>query len=419
MEVATEDKAIRRGYKQTELGVIPEEWAVMRLGDVATFFSGGTPSTSVPSYYGGDIPWIVSGDLNKRFLEDVEGRITESGLRNSSAKVVEKDTLLVALYGATSGVPGITRIKAAINQAVLAIVPESESSMFLFYQLEYLRDWIVSTYTQGGQPNLSADIIRSVRVVVPSAREQQAIVAALCDVDALLEALSKLVAKKREVKTATMQQLLDGKRRLSGFAGGWETVSLGSLFTFKNGLNKGKEFFGEGTAIVNYMDVYRTPGLYSERCSGRVTVSKEEIKRFDVRMGDVFFTRTSETVDEIGLAAVVLDEPREMVFSGFLLRARPRDARMCNGFKRYCFASNEVRIQIVSRSSYTTRALTNGRLLSDVVIALPDLKEQEAIAEVLSDMDAEIASLESQRDKVEALKQGMMQQLLTGKIRLI
>ena len=137
----------------------------------------------------------------------------------------------------------------------------------------------------------------------------------------------------------------------------WEAVLLGDLFLFKNGLNKAKSYFGTGTPIVNYMDVYECPGLRPDDLLGRVNLTPEEIRNYEVRKGDVFFTRTSETVEEIGVASVILYEPYNTVFSGFVLRARPRDGRLDDNYKQYCFASRSIRSQIVSNATYTTRAL--------------------------------------------------------------
>ncbi len=198
----------------------------------------------------------------------------------------------------------------------------------------------------------------------------------------------------------------------------WDAVLLGDLFVFKNGLNKAKRFFGTGTPIVNYMDVYESPGLRTDDLSGRVNLSPEEIKNYEVRLGDVFFTRTSETVEDVGVTAVMLNEPCDTVFSGFVLRARPRDGRLDNGYKQYCFGSRAVRSQIVSNATYTTRALTNGRSLSAVWIAVPAKSEQRAIAEALSNVDGLLRALEALIAKTRAIKQAAMQQLLTGKTRL-
>ncbi len=198
----------------------------------------------------------------------------------------------------------------------------------------------------------------------------------------------------------------------------WEAVLLGDLFVFKNGLNKAKRFFGTGTPIVNYMDVFECPGLRTDDLSGRVNLSPEEIKNYEVRLGDVFFTRTSETVEDVGVASVMLNEPCDTVFSGFVLRARPRDGRLDDRYKQYCFGPRAIRSQIVSNATYTTRALTNGRSLSAVWIAVPPKPEQRAIAEALSDVDGSLRALEALIAKKRAIKQAAMQQLLTGKTRL-
>ncbi len=198
----------------------------------------------------------------------------------------------------------------------------------------------------------------------------------------------------------------------------WETTTIGNLLEFKNGLNKGKEFFGQGTPIVNYMDVYKNRGIHAEQLRGRVTLSAEEIKRFDVHKGDVFFTRTSETPEEVGYAGVMLDEIDNCVFSGFVLRGRPITDKLDISYCQYAFMTEDIRKAIMSGCTYTTRALTNGKQLSSIEIQLPEKPEQRRIAEVLSDTDALLAALEKLIAKKRAVKQGTMQELLTGKRRL-
>ena len=198
----------------------------------------------------------------------------------------------------------------------------------------------------------------------------------------------------------------------------WGDRAIGDLFAFKNGLNKAKRYFGAGTPIVNYMDVFERPGLTPGDLSGRVSLTPDEIKNYQVLKGDVLFTRTSETAEEVGVASVMLGSPCDTVFSGFVLRARPRDGRLENSYKQFCFAARSVRSQIVSRATYTTRALTNGRSLSAVRIAVPPKIEQRAIAAVLSDVDELIGSLEALIAKKRAIKQAAMQELLTARTRL-
>jgi len=195
----------------------------------------------------------------------------------------------------------------------------------------------------------------------------------------------------------------------------WEVVRIGECFVFKNGLNKEKHFFGQGTPIVNYMDVYKNSEISSNDLNGSVTLSTQELKNYEVKKGDVFFTRTSETVEEIGISTVVVEDLVDTVFSGFVLRGRPINLKFGLEFKKYCFSSTNIRKQIASTASYTTRALTNGRLLSEVKIALPTKSEQTAIATALSDADALITSLEKLIEKKRAIKQGAMQELLKPK----
>lgn len=198
----------------------------------------------------------------------------------------------------------------------------------------------------------------------------------------------------------------------------WDVATIGDFLEFKNGLNKGKEFFGYGTPIVNYTDVYKKRGLKKEDIRGKVCLTLDEIRRFDVRKNDVFFTRTSETPDEVGMSSVLLEDVEDGVFSGFVLRGRPKNDMFVPEYCKYCFSTEAIRNAIITGCTYTTRALTNGKQLSAIEIPVPPKPEQEAIAAALSDIDALIANLEKLIAKKKAIKQGTMQELLTGKRRL-
>ena len=198
----------------------------------------------------------------------------------------------------------------------------------------------------------------------------------------------------------------------------WETTTIGDFLDFKNGLNKGKEFFGYGTPIVNYTDVYKNRGLRKADIRGKVCLTPDEIHRFDVRKNDVFFTRTSETPDEVGMSSVLLEDVENGVFSGFVLRGRPKNDMFVPEYCKYCFSTEAVRNAIITGCTYTTRALTNGKQLSAIELPVPPKPEQKAIAEALSDIDTLIVNLEKLIAKKKAIKQGAMQELLTGKRRL-
>ena len=198
----------------------------------------------------------------------------------------------------------------------------------------------------------------------------------------------------------------------------WEVKQLGSYFDFKNGLNKEKEYFGRGNPIVNYTDVYHNSGLYKHMIKGMVDLTNKEIENYNVKYGDVFFTRTSETIDEIGYASTILFHPEKTVFSGFLIRARPKNRKLNPHFCRYIFSSYQIRKQICQKSSYTTRALTSGKNLKDVRMVQPLFAEQQAISQILSTADKAIETTQSLITLKEQKKKWLMQNLLTGKVRL-
>lgn len=204
--------------KNSELGEIPEDWEIDAIGNRCETYSGGTPTTSIKGYYGGEIKWIVSSDLNQGFISNVSGRITELGFQNSASRMIKGNTLLLALYGATSGTVAISKITAAINQAILAIVPERDSSLFLYYWFNFNKHQIIESYVQGGQPNLSGAIIRNLKVVFPPFPEQTAIAQTLSDMDSEIAALEARAAKLAQIKQGLMQNLLTGKIRVNAGA---------------------------------------------------------------------------------------------------------------------------------------------------------------------------------------------------------
>lgn len=191
------------------------EWEVVTIGSTSKCFSGGTPSRSKEEYYGGDIPWITSGKLNDRFVSSVNEYISELGLNNSSAKVVKNGSLLIAMYGATAGKVAINKLNGAtVNQAVLALEPnEKFHDLFLFYLFEVEMVKALKL-VQGGQPNLSAAIIKGIKIKHPLLTEQRRIAAILTNTDKEVELLEQQLADFKQEKKALMQQLLTGKRRV-------------------------------------------------------------------------------------------------------------------------------------------------------------------------------------------------------------
>ncbi len=198
----------------------------------------------------------------------------------------------------------------------------------------------------------------------------------------------------------------------------WPMVPIGDILDFKNGLNKGKEYFGHGTPIVNYTDVYHHSGLFASDIKGTVNLNRDEIKRFEVRKNDVFFTRTSETPEEVGLSAVMLEDIPDCAFSGFVLRGRPKNDILVPEYCKYCFSSKAIREKIISNCTYTTRALTNGRVLSAIKMPVPPKDEQRAIAATLMEMEIHITNLDKLIEKKKAIREGVLEDLVSGRTRL-
>lgn len=181
------------------------EWVRQRLGDISASFSGGTPAVSVSDYYGGNIPFIRSGEIHENRTQLY---ITQAGLNNSSAKIVEKGTILYALYGATSGDVGISKLRGAINQAILAIEPTKDiDNFFLAGFLQSYKNRIINELLQGGQGNLSGSLVKKILLAIPSLSEQRAIASYFTALDAQITLHRERLEKLKQIKAACLEKM--------------------------------------------------------------------------------------------------------------------------------------------------------------------------------------------------------------------
>lgn len=203
------------------------------------------------------------------------------------------------------------------------------------------------------------------------------------------------------------------KLRFPGFTEDWEQRKLGDFYTFKNGLNKEKVYFGYGDSIVNFTDVFHNRQIYSSTLKGKVCVNKKELENYKVKEGDLFFTRTSETIDEIGFPAVVMEPMERVVFSGFVLRGRAEKYDpLANIFKSYIFFTDNFRSEMKKKSSMTTRALTSGTALKEMYFSYPkDLEEQTKIGEILLRLDKIITLHQRKLNNIKLKKKALLQKL--------
>ena len=256
-------------------------------------------------------------------------------------------------------------------------------SKYLF-RSENLRKQIRKTANGVTRYNISKEKIKEILVPILPLKIQEEIVRILDDytksVEELKEKLNKeLIARKKQYSWY--------RDYLLKFENKVKIVKLGELFEFKNGINKEKSSFGKGTPIINYVNVYKKNKIYFEDLQGLVEATDDELIRYKVKRGDVFFTRTSETIEEIGFTSVLLEDIENCVFSGFLLRARPLTDLLLPEYCAYCFSTSSMRNAIIRKSTYTTRALINGTSLSQIEIPLPPLEVQKRIVEVLDNFE--------------------------------
>ncbi|HEM6129091.1 TPA: restriction endonuclease subunit S [Streptococcus suis] len=362
------------------------EWK--ELGEVAEIKNGFAFKSSLYSEYG--IRVIRISDVQKGTLSDKDIKFYPLEKKDEVQNyLLAENDLVMSLTGNVGRVAMVPKdiLPAGLNQRVACIRPrETTMVRYLFhflgqscFELEAMQN-----ATGGGQKNLSTTWLAKYEIPIPPLKIQEEIVALL---DKFTEYVTELTAEL----TDRQKQYSFYRDKLLSFEDEvyqveWKT--LGELFEFKNGLNKGKEFFGRGTPIVNYTDVYKNIRLTSAVVRGTVEASPEEQKRYNVRRGDVFFTRTSETKEEIGKTSVLLEDIDGGVFSGFVLRARPKTDSLLPEYCAHCFNSSSFRKEIVRYSTYTTRALTNGSTLAKLTIPLPPLPIQERIVQVLDNFDA-------------------------------
>lgn len=393
--------AIPAGYKQTEVGVIPEDWEVESLSKLSDFITSGSRGWA-QFYSESGALFIRSQNVRDGRLsfEDVQYVSPPEGAEGNRTKVKQND-LLITITGNSVG--NVALVEQAFDEAYISqhvgLVRLHEPTGGE-YICRYLapnspgNPQIAGSQSGQSKPGLNLQNLRDFRIALPPvSSEQRAIAAALSDVDALLAKLDQLVAKKRDLKQAAMQQLLTGQTRLPGFSGTWEVKRLGDVAKlYQPETIAQSEFAEEGYPVYGANGIV---GMY-RRCNH---TSPQILVSCRGNCGTV--NRTQGPAWITGNAMVVnLDSNRQID----------------KLFVYYALVYSDLTVLVTGSG---IPQIVRGPLEA-FAISLPlGVAEQTAIATVLSDMDAELAALEARRDKTRALKQGMMQELLTGKIRLI
>ena len=423
---------VKPGYKQTEIGVIPEDWDLILFEDCFSVLSNNTLSRAELNYNGGELQNIHYGDILVKFSAvtdcgaerlpyvnaELVKKVSKGFLRDGD--IVIADTAEDNTVGKATEVVAVNGNKVVSGLHTIPCRPKDDKMfvpMWLGYFINHntYHNQLLPYITGIKVSSISKSAIAGTMIAVPKPDEQTKIVAALSDIDALITNLEKLIAKKKAIKQGAMQELLTGKRRLPGFGGAWETVRLGDHCAVLRG--------GSPRPIQAYLTSSPQGANW--------------IKIGDVREGDKYITATAERIIEAGISRSREVFAGDFILSNSMSFGRPYILKI-NGcihdgwlviqnyqdsfdqqYLYYVLGSDMVKAQYISMAAGSSVQNLNKEKVGNVMLHKPDVEEQRSIAAILSDMDEEISKYEHQLRKYKGVKQGMMSELLTGRIRLV
>ena len=378
------------------------DWNNKQLKEICSFFSGGTPTSSNKEYYTGDIPFIGSGNI---FDSNVSNYITEEALNSSSAKIVEVGDLLYALYGANSGEVGISKMSGAINQAILCIRTDSEKIDFIHCLLVLNKDKIVGKYLQGGQGNLSANIVNKLKYHFPSLPEQQKIASFLSEVDEKIQQLTKKKSLLEQYKKGVMQALFSGSLRFKDENGNpypdWEEKRLGEICDYKNG--------GAFENLVVDEGEFNLITLNSIDIKGKLKSNHKKVIKSDNSLleGDLIMVLSDVAHGNfLGLSDIIPDN--SYVLNQRMGALKPK-IELIRIYLKTFINYNQKYFKLMGQGS-SQQNLSKGDILNFKVL-FPIIEEQQKIATYISSIDTKIESVNNQITQSQTFKKGLLQQM--------
>ena len=405
---------LKPGYKQTEVGLIPEDWQVSTLGAIGECLIGLTYSPENVKDHG--LLVLRSSNVQDDRL-DFEDNVYVNIDVPERLRIKEGDILICVRNGSRALIGKCALIqKQAIGETFGAFMSvfRTPFSGYVAHQFRYdiikrqIHANIGATINQ-----ITNSDLNSFQIPLPPLPEQRAIAAALSDMDALLAGLDALIAKKRDLKQAAMQQLLTGKQRLPGCSGSWEVRRLGDIADIVGGGTPSTsvhEYWDGGIAWCTPTDITGSSGKFLERTARTISQAGMAESAAHLLPAGALLLCTRATIGELKIARFPI-----CTNQGF--KSLVCDTDSSSNFLYYKLLT--LKSEFVEKASGSTFLEISKKDVAALRLEIPPLPEQVAIAAVLSDMDAELAALDARRDKTRALKQGMMQELLTGRIRLL
>lgn len=404
---------------------IPNNWCWTRLENIAEWGSGGTPSRKRKEYYNGNIPWIKTGELNNGYIFNSEEKITELGLKNSSAKLYPINTVIIAMYGATIGKVGILSIEATTNQAcACAIVNKNILFKYVFHYLIYQKEAFINKSKGGAQPNLSQEIIKKHEIPLPPINEQQRIVnrieSLFVKLDRAKELIENTLAQFEQNKMAILHKAFTGEltvkwRKENNIdLSSWKEKTIDELCTsLKYGTSKKSK--PEGSVVVLRMGNLQNGEI--DWSNLMYTDDKDDIEKYLLKKGDVLFNRTNSP-ELVGKTSIYRGE-YPAIYAGYLIKLDyGKDIigeylnYMMNSTKakHYCYT---VKTDGVSQSNI------NAKKIGAFEIPVPTIEEQQEIVNILDKLLAKynkIKNLEQQLEKIELLKKAILAKAFRGEL---
>ena len=406
---------VPEGYVKKRKVVIPQQWGLPQIKDIASISSGSTPNRNNSEYWNGNIAWVTTGELSSGHVNHTSELITVKAVKETKMRIYPQGTLLMAMYGQgkTRGTVAILEIDAAVNQACAAITVKDGKSKFLFYQLKNSYQDIRKLSNTGNQDNLNADIIKTYQVPWAPDEEQERISTILTTQDKVIELKEKRLAEKQRQKKYLMQQLLTGKKRLPGFSGEWKNIKLCEV------LSERKEKNVEQNLRICSVAVQKGVVDQVEHL-GRSYAANDTSNYSVAHYGDIIYTKSPTgdflygIVKQNLLQETVAVSPLYGVFTpltfglGYFLHTY---------FQSAICARNYL-LPIVQKGAKNTINITNDTFISSKLYLPLDVEEQKAIADTFIAADREIELLQQDIEQEKQKKKALMQLLLTGIVRV-
>lgn len=413
---------VKKGYKQTEVDVIPEDWEVKSLGELCVKvqdgnYGGDYPKANEFLSYG--VPFLTSKAIGKDgFLKtDLIDFISENKHSELRKAHIECNDVLFTNRGASVGAIGFvdSRISGGNIGPQLTLLRASHdviSPAFLFQSMKSftVQRQILSQDSGSAMNFFGIAATKKFKIPIPlNLKEQAAIANALSDADALIQSMEKLIAKKRAIKQGAMQELLKPKE-------GWVVKKLGEIGSFSKGAGIKKDESNSGELpCIRYGEIYTRHNDFIKEYSSFISVEVAKTAR-RIKKGELLFAGSGETKEDIGKCVAFIKDD-EAYAGGDIVVLSPQNVDSL--FLGYYLNIKEIVKQKASKAQGDAVVHISASHLKDIIINLPGLEEQTRIATNLADMDTEISALETKLTKYKQIKQGMMQNLLTGRIRLI